>query len=83
MVRVTRDDITKGHPHTVTLCPVARAVIKAVRNSQVVVGEHVIHVNGDRHLTPRAVKTFIRKFDAGLPVKPFQFRLDIGAEETA
>ena len=79
-VRVTRAMIRAGEPYRPVACPVALAVCKATGSSHANVGLSIAwgwmgckwtHVSE----RPASVRDFVKRFDAGKPVKPFTFML--------
>lgn len=72
-VEVTDDDIKAGQPYVPSLCPVARAVSRSLHAS-IMVGTHSIH-DGRRTVgwLPGVAEDFIRRFDNGDRVEPFEF----------
>lgn len=86
-VTVAKADIDEGVCGDGELCPVAIALTRTL-NRNVVVEDSDISVykpSGmsleQRIPTPRIVKDFINKFDAGMPVEPFEFELDVEGVE--
>jgi hypothetical protein len=62
-IQVTQADIDEGHPLACASCPVALATSRAMHPRLV-------------WSLPDAVYSFIKAFDAGLPVVPFSFVLE-------
>lgn len=80
-IEVTQEDIDKGVPENCSKCPVARAIERTLPNPSpsIAVDPEVIEwFDGDQwqfRYTKVKVQTFIERFDAGKPVKPFSFEL--------
>jgi len=70
-IRVTRDDIRKGIPENVHMCPIARAVRRAGRERVTV--DDCIATRTKNFELPDVAQRFMRSFDWGRPVKPFTF----------
>jgi hypothetical protein len=77
VVRVTSDDIRRGRRRSFTCCPVARAVKRTLKLGAVHVNPLLINAGGpgENFKTPSTAGRFITKFDAGVQVQPFAFRL--------
>jgi hypothetical protein len=76
-IQVTQADIDEGHPLACASCPVALATSRAMHRPARV--DAFITVVGYPRLVwslPDAVYSFIKAFDAGLPVVPFSFVLE-------
>jgi hypothetical protein len=75
-VYVTQDDIDNGEPHNPCGCPIARAITR-VRDTPTVFSSWA-YIGGTCHteydLPPEATE-FIRRFDIGEPVEPFDFEM--------
>jgi hypothetical protein len=81
-IDVTNEDIREGVHGSAYLCPVARAVSRAIgirpELGDVLIGP--LNISIPRHRVgrlPDVVSDFIRDFDQHRPVHPFQFRLSI------
>ena len=82
-IRVTRRDIEEGVQGNSFHCPVARAVRRALRASEVWVREIIIVTKAgakEIYVTPPAVLDFIEQFDSAVlefeSPKPFSFTLE-------
>jgi hypothetical protein len=82
-VEVTQADIDAGEPHACDRCPVALAVLRAMRDDadEVAVAANIISCYRDNvEITfsmPRTVRVFVKAFDDGEPVSPFAFDLPV------
>lgn len=84
-IQVTKEDIKQGARSSPGWCPVARAVRRAIPNSQPLVGGSMVTFYWDmRELNqglPRSARQFIGWFDTGpkwmrwLTARPFTFEL--------
>jgi hypothetical protein len=83
-VEVTQADIDKGVRHDPFGCPVALAVRRTIRR-RAAVGQSMLYVwFGEQQHDGRlitAVAEFVTFFDAGLPVSPFSFTLNVPAAD--
>lgn len=86
IINVTAKHIAEGDPESATECPVALAIADQVEGSYpyVLADEIAVRVS-DRVVftSPPEVEQFISDFDAGLPVEPFSFALDIPVDTDA
>lgn len=76
IVEVTQADIDGGERNSSTACPVVLALRRA-GHVHAQVGFRQCWHDGDTTACndlSKAVETFIERFDAGKPVKPFRFR---------
>ncbi len=81
LIKVTKDDISKGKPRANNRCPIARAIKRILPNWEFIeIGrEYMTYGILPRQrveLNQRA-KCFIDQFDDGKKVKSFSFYLDI------
>lgn len=77
-IHVTAEDIATGVRGECMTCPVAIAVNRVTRTWCYVFSDGHIGIHGDQWIeAPREVSMFLQMFDAGLPVTPFTFELDI------
>lgn len=75
-INVTQRDIDHGKIQDCTDCPVALAIRRSVGPLyKVDVIRSIVVISGKVRCLPREVSEFIRRVDAGLPVKPFSFNL--------
>lgn len=79
---ISSDDIKHGVLNCNTDCPVARAVKSVLkykyRRNVRAYNTHVRFTRMIKHFWyPSSVERFINRFDAGKPVKPFNFELDL------
>jgi hypothetical protein len=78
VVKVCQGDINSGVPENATSCPIARAlrsIVKDVNGYEVL--QDQIQIRGKIMALPKSARKFIKKFDAGDPVKPFNFRVKL------
>jgi len=79
-INVTKDDIRRGFRQNAWLCPVARAVRRAVGpgpRREICVTESSINVGERRLGLPPGVGGFICRFDLFEKVRPFSFTLPL------
>lgn len=74
-IQVTQADIANGMRGNRKACPIARAVIRASSLSTASVTQSYIRRGRRKDFTPAEARIFIRAFDAGQPVEPFEFEL--------
>ena len=76
VVHVTKKDIAAGRKEDATRCPVALAVKRHTNSEKVYVFTcEAIQALGVKFILPRSADRFVRCFDSGKPVKPFNFIL--------
>lgn len=77
-VNVTQRDIERGVPRSSCQCPIARAMRRKI-DTDLRVGSEIwwFPDQAESEDLPNNVTTWIRTFDAGLPVKPFKFKLEV------
>ena len=76
IIKVTQRDICLGIRGMSSSCPIARALNNQTgTNTNYVYNHEIIHM-GIRCYCPRSVKRFVKSFDKGRPVKPFNFKLN-------
>lgn len=73
-IEVTARDIEMGRPHRPRSCPIAFGILRVFPVGWVSVGDTITVGNGEWK-TPPSMLRFIKRFDAGKPVKPFTFVL--------
>jgi hypothetical protein len=77
VVKVTQEDIDSGRPRVPMQCPVALAVSRSLGGSGfVIAGPRSIHINRGSLITPPEARKFMRRFDDGAPIEPFEFTID-------
>lgn len=78
-IRVTSGDIWGGWRGSENFCPIARALDRITKEWWRVTGDVAVKLEGYpfRYKLPRSARRFISRFDSGLPVKPFNFRIKI------
>lgn len=80
-VQVTAEDIKDGLPHRCSQCPIALAIKRGhnINDVQVAPFGHTellfATVNGHSRPLPPGAAQFVRDFDAGRDVSPFEFDL--------
>lgn len=87
-INVTQQHIDKGCRIQASNCPIALAIdelLKEPLQAWVCQSNIGIGAEGEERFryqenTPESAKEFITRFDAGEPVEPFSFDLDIPAE---
>jgi len=75
VVKVTKLDILRGCAGDDSKCPVARAIKRISRCSQVFVRRSYTIFGHYMYRNPKKVTKFIDSFDLGALTKPFQFTL--------
>ncbi len=75
IVSVTKDHIKRGKRLDCQECPIALALLDATGENFVAVGTRISVGYFNRYVATRSCLRFIRKFDNGDKVKPFNFRL--------
>lgn len=82
VIEVTADDIAKGIPCSLCLCPIALAVarLRGTSSSEVIVNTGTVSfpdydADGEwvSYEIPDEAGQFVRDFDGGAPVAPFTF----------
>jgi hypothetical protein len=79
-IQVTQEDIDRGVRCTCENCPLALAMTRALAQDVVVViGEYffISEADKDAKPLPRVAEMFRSAFDAGFPVQPFEFELEL------
>ena len=83
-IEVTQDDIDAGRPNNNLSCPLALAISRAA-DKPASVGQCSgrtfqagnVHATDRRFWLPAMATLFVREFDAGKQVSPFDFELDL------
>lgn len=79
IIKVTKKHIKRGRPADGRQCPIALA-LKDATFPNPLVREKYIMIEGDYYerifILSQSCKQFIKKFDAGGPVKPFSFKVE-------
>ncbi len=75
LVTVKHEDITNGIPRSCNDCPIALALRRLFPEAAVHVAYHRIAIDDGRTVTPDIVRKFVKDFDRGRPVEPFEFPL--------
>lgn len=76
-VEVTAEDIARGVPQNLISCPIALALLRATGRDWIVY-ETFVEDEGDTKLPlPGPAVGFISDFDAGRPVRPFAFEVEL------
>ena len=81
LINITQNDIKEGVQSSPTMCPIARAVRRALKPNDIYVDSMNVIIGRKVFLLPHAVTNFIQGYDIGLRVQPFKFTLD--SERTA
>lgn len=76
LIKVTEDDIRYGIRSNCDACPIARAASREI-DRFVAVGGSSAEIGRLFCALPRSAMRFIRRFDNGAPVKPFNFYLEV------
>ena len=77
-IEVTQEDIDKGVKENCVKCPVALSLRRLFPGEwEVDVGDDAIYAGGNWYTPPDEAQEFIAKFDAGEPVAPFSFDVDL------
>ena len=78
-IKVTKEDIRKGKPGIASSCPIAKALRRATRAREVVVGLSTCKWKKKgvwfSYSVLGEVQNFIGAFDGGWRVKPFSFEM--------
>lgn len=74
-IRVSRENIADGVPWDCRRCPVALALRPIIPIEEVYASS--FNANGKSFHIGKRMQTFIADFDAGKPVKPIEFWIDI------
>jgi hypothetical protein len=78
VIEVTERDVKVGVQRDPFACPIARALKRAFRATEVSVGTSIADVDERRGLQlPKRAQNFIERFDEGKTMKPFSFRLRV------
>lgn len=80
LIRVTAANIRDGRPENTASCPVALALKRCkparwVADYDQLARRDANFIRGKSIPTPPKVAEFMHRFDKGLPVKPFAFRI--------
>lgn len=76
-INVTQEDINAGKRNACELCPVALSVKRMFPKRTIYVDTRYIVIDLLGFVIPIEARDFITAFDAGRPVKPFSFPLEI------
>lgn len=75
LIQVTADDIREGEVYDCDLCPVARAMSRALDRPVAVFADEY-RIGDERfHLLPPAAELFVQLYDGGEAVGPFEFEI--------
>ena len=74
---VTEEDIRKGSRGQADTCPIAYATCRALGVNRVYVDSEYLCYATDSCSLPDEATEFIRRFDTGMKVKPFEFEIEI------
>ena len=74
--RVTLDEINNGKRCDSSNCPIALAIKREMPNSRVAVGCYYVVIDGEASILPTNAAVFLRAFDCGDPVEPFEFEIN-------
>lgn len=77
-IHVTQDDIHRGKPGEVGMCPIALAVKRKINYTAAVsVFDEDLDIDKLSYWLPKEAVDFVRGFDGGAPVEPFYFSLEV------
>lgn len=86
-IPVLQEDIDRGKPKDPLSCPVYFALLRQFPDCDPIVGKYYILLGNDpvhhcpiRYGTMNKEYKFIRRFDKGKPVQPFEFNLPLDAK---
>lgn len=74
-ITVTAKHIKNGKPQDSSSCPIGLALREQFLNEEIYVGISTVDVGSKFFGLSTRARSFVRKFDFGLPVKPFTFNL--------
>lgn len=81
-IKVTQEDIENGTPTESDQCPIALAIRRDLKFKCQVDESYIVVFNNKLSIydamefkTPEVCKNFIKMFDAGVEVSPFEFEL--------
>lgn len=78
-VVVTKNDIKNGKDNSIHWCPIALALKRQYKHVSVMLSTIIVRktlfADAQVFNLPNEAKRFIKRFDGGLRVKPFQFSL--------
>ena len=77
IIKVLKEDIRKGKRQNAQYCPIARAIKRKTKRGDVMVDSRRVMFGWMTFEMPVRAENFIMNFDAGKPVKPFQFELEV------
>ncbi len=81
-ITVTAEHIAKGKIKACRECPVALAIRECFPDTEdfyIVVGNTFVNIHRKEYILPEEVSMYIRAFDAGKSILPFEFELDYNA----
>jgi hypothetical protein len=76
-IQVTQEDISNGRRASCTDCPIALGLDRSLGFRCDGVGSLFAQISGEDIALPPNALNFLNRFDAGLPVQPFEFELDL------
>jgi hypothetical protein len=77
-IEVTAEDIAAGRPKDACCCPVARAISRAMGAAWEAYGVGAASHDDDGWIDlPAEAERWIAAFDAGRPVEPFAFEVEV------
>lgn len=78
LIKVTQEDIDNGSV-SAGFCPIALALDRTLGDPAPVIAvyENMLEIDGEFYAIPAAASEFVRRFDAGESVDPFEFDLDL------
>jgi hypothetical protein len=74
-IHITQDDISRGKREDIENCPIALAVKRATACACVTIDDGLGGISTDDHAgtLPKKAVRFMRDFDGGMAVRPFDF----------
>lgn len=76
VIKVTAEHISRGFKQDSESCPIAMAARDSFLSREVFVGRSIMCVDGYTYDMPPEASRFVRSFDKGLPVEPFEFEVE-------
>lgn len=81
-IKVKKTDIQRGLMGQARFCPIAIATKRATKRRHfVAVAGSFMEIGRKRFQAPQAVQTFVKRFDSGKSVEPFEFTIRVKKNE--
>ncbi len=74
-IQVTQEDIDKGCRNNRYDCPIAWATLRTTKSNYVSVESKFVVLDWGTYLLPESAREFVRLFDQGESMRPFEFDL--------